>query len=561
MATNYILGPFRFDAEAEILFRGAEPIALGQRALALLRVLVERPGNPVSKEALIEAAWAGLTVEESNLAVQIAALRRVFSEEPGGERWIETLPRRGYRFVGPASLSNQGPLATPSKVANLAAVAATVNPAVPEQPSIAVLPFQNMSGDPEQEYFADGIVEEIITALSRFRSLFVIARNSSFTYKGRAVDVKQVGRELGVRYMLEGSVRKAPGRVRIAGQLLDVATGAHLWAERFDGALEDVFELQDQVTASVVGAIAPKLEQAEIDRAKRKPTESLDAYDCFLRGMANFHCLASREANAEALRLFTHAVELDADFASAYAMAADCYVVRKSSGWSSDPARETAEAARLARRAVQLGKDDALALAASGLALAYVVLDLDAGAHFIDRALDLNPNFARAWFFGGWLKIWLGEPDAAIERFTRAMRLSPRDPFMPRLQNGTAHAHFFAGRYEEAAWWAAMVLRERPEFHDGLRIAAASNALAGRAEPAAPETTPATKRACEKPDCRSDRNLRSNEARPSSVGCPRHLDGGAVAPGDHAGDDRETTSLKRRSVSICASKLAIRYIG
>src|SRR5499427_1981295 len=219
MATDYILGPFRFDADAAILFRGAEPIALGQRAIALLRVLVERPGNPVSKDALMEAAWTGLTVEESNLAVQIAALRRVFSEEPGGEHWIETLPRRGYRFVGPASISNERTLAAAPKVANFSSAVASPIPAVPEQPSIAVLPFQNMSGAPEQEYFADGIVEEIITALSRFRSLFVIARNSSFTYKGRAVDVKQVGRELGVRYVLEGSVRKADNRVRITGQL------------------------------------------------------------------------------------------------------------------------------------------------------------------------------------------------------------------------------------------------------------------------------------------------------------------------------------------------------
>src|SRR5262249_1715219 len=202
------------------------------------------------------------------------------------------------------------------------------------------------------------------------------------------------------------------------------------------------------------------------------------------RGMASFHQLASREANAEASRLFNRAVELDPDFAAAYAMAGDCYVVRKSSGWSIDPATEAAEAERLARRAIHLGKDDAVALAASGLALAYVVLDLETGADYIDRALALNANFARAWFFGGWLKIWLGEPDAAIERFMRAMRLSPRDPYMPRMQNGTAHAHFFAGRYEEATSWAAMVLRERPDFHDGLRIAAASNALAGREEPA-----------------------------------------------------------------------------
>jgi TolB-like protein/tetratricopeptide (TPR) repeat protein len=347
-----------------------------------------------------------------------------------------------------------------------------------------VLPFENMSGDPEQGYFADGMVEEIITALSRFRSLFVIARNSSFTYKGQLVDVKQVGRELGVRYVLEGSVRKAANRVRIIGQLIDASTGAHLWGDRFEGGLEEIFDLQDQVTASVVGAIAPKLEQAEIERVKRKPTESLGAYDCFLRGMAEFHRFASREANAEALRLFNRAIELDPAFASAYAMAADCFVIRKSSVWRNDPAIEVAEAARLARRAVELGRDDALALGTAGMALAYVARDLDAGSALIDRALGLNSNLAMAWFFGGWVKIWLGEADAAIERFTRAMRLSPLDPYMPRMQNATAHAHFFAGRYEEASAWAAMVLRERPDFHDGLRIAAASHALAGRAEAA-----------------------------------------------------------------------------
>src|SRR5215471_2244750 len=274
MATIYLLGPFRLDVEAAILFRGAEPIALGQRAVALLRVLVERAGIPVSKDALIGAAWPGLTVEESNLTVQISALRRVFGEEPGGEGWIETLPRRGYRFVGPVGTKGRGSIAASSPVSNFPTDAAAPGLALPNQPSIAVMPFQNMSGDPEQGYFADGMVEEIITALSRFRSLFVIARNSSFAYKGRPVDVKQVGRELGVRYVLEGSVRKAASRVRIIGQLIDASTGAHLWADRFESALEDIFDLQDQITASVVGAIAPRLEQAEIERAKRKPTES-----------------------------------------------------------------------------------------------------------------------------------------------------------------------------------------------------------------------------------------------------------------------------------------------
>ena len=237
---------------------------------------------------------------------------------------------------------------------------------LPEKPSIAVLPFINMSGDPEQEYFADGIVEDIITALSHFKALFVIARNSSFTYKGRAVDVKQIGRELGVRYVLEGSVRKAANRVRITGQLVDTATGAHLWAERFDGGLGDIFDLQDQVTESVVGAIAPAVEKAEIERAKRKPTESLDAYALYLRGLAKLYQFANRQANDEALRLFNSAIELDPDFASAYGRAASCYVHAKTNGWISVTANEIAEVTRLAQRAVELGKDDAIALAASG---------------------------------------------------------------------------------------------------------------------------------------------------------------------------------------------------
>jgi tetratricopeptide (TPR) repeat protein len=314
--------------------------------------------------------------------------------------------------------------------------------------------------------------------------LFVIARNSSFTYNGRAVDVKQVGRELGVRYVLEGSVRKAANRVRITGQLVDTATGAHLWAERFDGGLGDIFALQDQVTESVVGAIAPAVEKAEIERAKRKPTESLDAYALYLRGLARFYQFGSREANAEALRLFNSAIELDPDFASAYGRAASCYVYAKASGWISGTANESAAAARLAQRAVELGKDDAIALAASGWALAYVVRDLGLAVALIDRALVLNSNLAEAWFFDGWAKIWLGEPEAAIERFARAMRLNPLDPRLMAIRVGTAHAHFFLGRYDEAASWAAMALQGNPDLQPGLRIAAASNAMAGRPEQA-----------------------------------------------------------------------------
>lgn len=354
---------------------------------------------------------------------------------------------------------------------------------LPDKPSIAVLPFQNMSGDSEQEYFADGIVEKIITALSRIRWLFVIARNSSFTYKGRAVDVKQIGREQGVRYVLEGSVRKAGNRIRIAGQLVDTSTGMHLWADRFDGEIEDVFDLQDQVTANVVGAIAPRLEQAEIDRAKRKPTESLDAYDHYLRGMAGLHQW-TREDNKEALSHFYRAIELDPNFASAYGMAARCYSQRKTSGWTTDPAQEIAETMRLARQATELGREEAVALSAAGFLPAYVAGDVDEGAVLIDRALVLNPNLAWAWYFNGWIKLYLGVPEAAIAHSTRAMRLSPHDIHIFNMQTVVAYAHLVAGRYNEAITWAEMALRERSSHVSALRVLAASCALSGRHEQA-----------------------------------------------------------------------------
>jgi TolB-like protein/class 3 adenylate cyclase/tetratricopeptide (TPR) repeat protein len=353
---------------------------------------------------------------------------------------------------------------------------------LPDKPSIAVLPFENMSGDPEQEYFADGMVEDIITALSRFKALFVIARNSSFTYKGHAVDVKKVGRELGVRYVLEGSVRKAANRVRITGQLIDATTGAHLWADRFDGTLEDVFDLQDQVTVSVVSAIAPKLEQVEIERAKRKPTESLDAYDYFLRGTASLH-QGTKEAVSEALRLFYQAIELDPEFSSAYGMAAWCYLVRKTNGWMRDLVQEVAETRRLARRATELGRDDAVALCWGGYALAYVASDVDAGLAFIDQALALNPNLSAAWNFSGWVRIFIGEHQSAIDRFERALRLSPRDPTVFHMRLGIAYANLFAGHYDTASSAARDALRDQT-WVGGLRILAASKALAGHLDEA-----------------------------------------------------------------------------
>jgi TolB-like protein len=466
------------DIDRRELRRGAQQIPVGPQVFDLLVYLVQNRERVVTKDDLLDAIWSGRFVSESNLTTRINAARKAIGDTGEEQRLIRTVPRKGFRFVGVVTCEAE-------KVKDvLGSTATTPKPLpLPDKPSIAVLPFDNMSGDREQEYFADGMVEEIITALSRFRQLFVIARNSTFTYKGHAVDVKQVGLELGVRYVLEGSVRKSDNRVRIAAQLIDATTAAHLWADRFDRAIENIFDLQDRLTASVVGAVAPQLQQAEIDRVKRKPTENLDAYDYFFRGMASLYQWTLEGTN-EALRLFRRAVELDPDFASAYGMAAFCYVWRKVSGWTVNRAQEIGEAERLARQAVDLGHDDAVALAFGGHTLARVVGDLDGGAAFIDRALTLNPNLAAAWHYSGWTRIWLGEPDIAIEHLAVAMRLSPLDPFIHHRQGATALAHLSAGRYHEACMWAEQTLQGGPNYVIGYHIAAASNALAGQMEKA-----------------------------------------------------------------------------
>jgi TolB-like protein len=350
---------------------------------------------------------------------------------------------------------------------------------LPDKPSIAVLPFDNLSGDREQEYFADGMVEEIITALSRFRGLFVIARNSSFAYKGRAVNVKEVGRELGVRYILEGSVRKAGNRVRISGQLIDATTGVHLWAERFDGNLEDIFDLQDQVTASVVGAISPKLEQAEIERTRRTPTENLGAYDYYLRGLAGLYQW-TKDGNDEALSNLSRAVQLDPKFAVAYGLAARCYVQRRAGGWITDFPSAVAETQTLAQKAAELGQDDAVALGTAGFGLSFVVEDMKHGDALINQALALNPNLAWLWLFSGWVKASMGEPDLAIDHVNRAMRLSPNDPQRFSMYAALGVAHFVAGRYIQALTFAETTVRAFPGFLLAECIAAGSAALAGR---------------------------------------------------------------------------------
>ena len=347
---------------------------------------------------------------------------------------------------------------------------------LPDKPSIAVLPFQNMSGDLEQDYFADGMVEDIITALSRFKSLFVIARNSTFTYKGKAVDIKQVGRELGVRYVLEGSVRKAGNRARITGQLIEAATGQHLWADRFDGTLEDVFGLQDKVTTSVVGLLAPTLEQAEIERARQKPTESLDSYDLYLRGMA----LTYRRSYGEARELFKKAFAVDPDYAAAYAMAAWAYINQQATGGIPLTEEMRDEAIRLARMASKQANEDAFTLARSGHVLAYLGHEYDRGASMLEDAVGLNPNLAAAWYSRGFVAVMCLEGDRAIESFDHMIRLSPLDPLRGRAWNGISLAHFCLGRYDEGCASAMRSVQFLADAHN-LGAYIGNSMAAGRA--------------------------------------------------------------------------------
>lgn len=374
--------------------------------------------------------------------------------EDRGERQLKNIakPIRAYALTpsgsgGPNSVSNkimQGP----------------AQPALPDRPSIAVLPFQNMSGDPEQEYFADGMVEDIITALSRFNSLFVIARNSSFTYKGKAVDIKRVGRELGVRYLLEGSVRKAGGRVRITGQLIDASNGAHLWADKIDGELTDVFELQDRITGSVVSSIAPKIEQAEIERARQNPTNVPDSYDSYLQGLA----LASRGQGANARRLFKRAIEQDPGYAAAYAMAAYTYLLDQAQHGAIADAAMRADAVALANAALKLANHDAFVLARSGHALTYLGLEYDRGASLVEQAIALNPNLSAAWIARCWVSVMRADPERGVESFERMMRLSPLDPLKPAFVTGVAHCRWFQGRFEEGRELAKEALQIRQDL-------------------------------------------------------------------------------------------------
>jgi adenylate cyclase len=353
---------------------------------------------------------------------------------------------------------------------------------LPDKPSIAVLPFQNMSGDPEQEYFADGMVEEIITALSRIRWLFVIARNSSFTYKGKSVDVKQVGRQLGVRYLLEGSVRKGGNRVRITAQLIEAETGAHLWADRFDGSLEDIFDFQDKVAIDVAGVIEPALQAAEVRRSAARPTNDLTAYDLYLRALATFYPI-TKERLLKVLELLEEAIAIDPHCGPALSLAAMCQMRLVRESWAEAPETASRKAVDLARQALQVAGDDPGILANAAFVLANFGEEIGAMMALVDRALALTPSFSRGWFLSGVLRLWASQPDLAIKHAEMALRLSPRERMGTPLSL-IGEAHFFKREFAEAAPKLLQSIQENPGYPHSYRVLAACYAQMGRLDEA-----------------------------------------------------------------------------
>jgi len=422
-----------------------------------------------------------------NVAARLEALA-----EPGGicvsARVQEDATGRldlDFEDIGQQQLKNIARPVRAYRVATSARGAITrhdADPPLPDKPSIAVLPFQNISGDPEQEYFADGMVEEIITALSRIRWLFVIARNSSFTYKGRAIDVKQVGRELGVRYVLEGSVRRAGGRVRITAQLIDAASGAHLWADRFDGSLEDVFELQDRVAVNVAGVIEPTLQAAEIRRAANRPTSDPTAYDLYLRAVPLW-ASHEKEPIIQALGLLGRAIERDLHYGSALGLAALCHQLLATSDWTNDTEAHRREGIDLARRALRCAPDDPDVLANAAVVLGSLGEDIDVAIGSIERSLALNPSFARGWVWSARLRNFAGQPDLAIEHFKTSLRLSPRDR-MGTFSLPLGTAYFLKHQFAEAAATLLASLEQAPSLPVGYQLLASSYAHMGRLDEA-----------------------------------------------------------------------------
>ena len=478
---------YRFEGFTFDLVRGAlldaqgVEIRLRPKAFDLLRYFVGSAGRLVGRDEILAAVWPGVFVTEDSIGLCVRQLRAALGDPD--DRMLRTVPRRGYLFAAGVSRLDAAPPPAPMPTAPAAEPAPL---GVPKDRStgptmLVVLPFANMTADPEQEYFADGITEDLTTSLSHLRWFAVIARNSAFTYKGRAVDVRRVGRELGVGYALEGSVRKAGRRLRITAQLCEVETGGHVWAERFDGDLADVFDLQDRVTEAVVGAIEPSLRLAEVERARSRPTRSLSAYDLYLRALPQGY--ASREGSDEAQRLLRQAIALDPGYIVATGTLARMHTFRFAQGWSKEG--DVEEAVRCARQVERSGRNDPGALSAAAHALAYLARDYEAGLAAAHRAFLLAPNSAGVLLSYGWMRAYSGEADAALELIGRAKRLSPVDPVAFIFSAALSYAHFVAGRYDLAAQAARQAVRDRSSYLVAQRLLAASLGHLGRAEEAA----------------------------------------------------------------------------
>jgi len=470
---RYLFDEYAFDTDRRELHRGTDVVSVTPQVFDLLDYLIRNRERVVSKDDLINAIWNGRSVSDAALTTRLNVARSAIGDSGDEQRLIKTLPRKGFRFVGCVREAREVAGSNPGEVAPESALA------LPDKPSIAVLPFENMSGDPEQEYFADGMVEEITTALSRFKSLFVIARNSSFTFKGKAVDIKEVGRRLGVRYVLEGSVRKALGKVRITGQLVDAVTGVHIWADRFERDLTDVFALQDEVTVAVVSAIQPKLLQTEIAISTRRRPENLTAYDYYLRSLPQFY-VWTREGLAEAIRLAHRALELDPRFGFVAALAGIGHMRNVLFGYSADPQFDRKEAVRLLRLALSTNDNDPHTLAAAAVISAFMVGDCESEIEMADRAVALNPNSYLAWNCRGHVYRIAGLPEEAVRSFEHAIRMSPVDALLYTTFAQIGSSLIELRRFDEAIVAGKKAQRQNRSFATAYRCLASAFAHLGR---------------------------------------------------------------------------------
>lgn len=466
-------------SERAVLLHG-EPLALGARALDLLLALLAQAGQVVSKSQLIDHVWPDVVVEENNLSVQVSALRKLL-----GAKAVVTVAGRGYQLGLPVRLLDESQAAAPDAAPTPATAVLQTSPdrhpakALPaDQPSLAVLPFANLTGDPGQDYFVDGLVDDLTNGLSRVRRFFVIARSSSFSYKGRTVAAQQVGRELGVAYVLEGSFKQAGARVRISVQLIETTAGRQLWSQRFEGSREDIFSLQDDITAQAVGAIEPRLVLAEVERASYKPTESLQAYDLCLRALPLVMQSASLADVERALAWLQQAIAIDPGYAYAKSLFAFAHAAAHGNQWIG---RERAESALpYAEQALQAHRDDPTTLAFAAISVARLARQHEVALTALRRALTLNPSSSAGLRCMAWVAVYVGDVELALEHFDRAMRLNPLDPEIGALICGQAFACIQGGRAEEAVQLAHRALAEMPTFINGHIALTAALAAAGR---------------------------------------------------------------------------------